>query len=75
MPRQGAKTSRFYAEYWHDTPIINNRGWRVYDRHLTYGAGDTMPIAQCWTREMAFHIRDLLNAEEALKTSAKQGQV
>ncbi len=60
--------SRFYAEYWHDTPVVNVRGWwRIYDRYLTFGAGDTMPIAQCWTRADAFHIRDLLNAEEDSK--------
>ena len=62
---------RYYAEYWRDTPEVNLRGWRVYDRMLTYGAGDTMPIAQCWTRNSAFHIRDLLNKEEEEKRKSR----
>ncbi len=58
-----ARYYRYYAKYWYDTP----RGWRIYDRNLTYDAGDTMPIAQCWTRDAAFKIRDLLNNEEEAK--------
>jgi hypothetical protein len=54
--------SRYYAQYWIDTPYVDQRGWRVYDRELTYGNGEVMPIAQCWTRDAAFQIRDLLNA-------------
>lgn len=60
--------SRFYAEYW---PMVDNRGWRIYDRMITFGAGDSMPIAQCWTREMASHICDLLNCEEDTKRKEK----
>lgn len=62
-----SKTGRYYAQYWNDTPNVNQRGWRVYDRNLIYGAGDIMPIAQCWTRDAAFEIRDLLNAKEDQK--------
>ena len=58
---------RYFAQYWNDTPHVDQRGWRVYDCMLTYGSGETMPIAQCWTRANAFEIRDLLNAKEDAK--------
>ena len=68
-----SKPQRYYAQYWNDTPHVDQRGWRVYDRNLTYGTGDTMPIAQCWTRNVAFEIRDLLNArEESARNACKK---
>lgn len=67
MARNPNPTMRYYAEYWNDTPIINLRGWRVFDRTITYGRGDPMPVCQCWTRHAAFTIRDLLNDLEERK--------
>ena len=59
-----SKSHRFYAEYL--------RGWRVYDHMLTFGAGDPMPVCQCWTRDDAFNIRDLLNEQEDAKRHTRQ---
>ena len=47
---------RFYTEYDRLDPIINNRGWEIYDRQLTYGNGDPMPLAICWKQPFIFEI-------------------
>lgn len=59
--------ARYYA-CWYEPDEVScaepRNGWYVFDRERFDNEGRLVPIALCVTRNVAFNIRDALNADE-----------